>query len=239
MPNEAVGDHIGLKHLWQLQEQAFSYNCQQSRPLQDALGLLDRSVRLNLSILTAMRFGAAKQTVIRVLAADALSRIIVAARIGIWGALPECLSVLRGATESCAQLTLTVSQNLYETALQEINGKKLVRLKFEAVCKDLGELGTAFRRRHSKMSDLAAHATASSLRQAEYRKDGESYDRLGAAESPRNAEIATSECLEYLALVAVATLDAYSKDAIEEVWLATLSELNLSHGALKNQISAT
>lgn len=233
-----AGGHIGLKYLWRLQEQALSYNCRRSRPLQDALDLLDRLVHLNLSILAAMRFEAEKQSAIRVLAVDALSRIVIAARLGAWGALPESLSVLRGATESCAQLTLTISQKLYRTALQEIKGKRLVRLKFDAACRNLGELGAAFRRRHSKMSELAVHSTAASLQQAEYGIGSETCDRLGSAQEPRNAEIAISACIELLQLVAAATLGAYPEDRIAEAWLVTLDEANIARATLKDQISA-
>jgi hypothetical protein len=233
-----VSYQIGLKHLWELQEQCLSQNVQQSKLLRDALGLLDQSIRLNLSILDGMRFAAEKQTAIRVLAVDALSHVVIAARIGVWGALPESLSVLRGGVESCAQLALTVSKELYGTAFREIKGGRLVRLKFAAACKDLGENGDGFRKHHSRISNVAAHSTSSSLQQEEYRINGEPYDRLASAQHPRSAEIATSECLDLAPLVAVSLCKAYDQDGIapQEEWLTTLHDGHVLHGALKGQI---
>lgn len=236
-----VGGHIGIKHLWKLQEQASSYNCQGSKFLQGVLDLLDRSVRLNLSILGDMRFGPEKQTAIRVFGVDALSHIIIAARIGMWGALPESLSVLRTAVEDCAQLALTVNQKLYNTALLEIKGNRLVRLRFNAACNELGELGSSLRDRHSKISNLASHSTSRSLRQEEYDFGSETCDRLGSAHDSQKAEIAASECLEIGQLIAVSLLEAYKQDgiALQAAWLATLDDVHTSHKSLKDRISAS
>lgn len=236
---EVSGD-IGLKQLFESQDQAHFYNCQRSKLVQEGFDLLDKSIRLNLSILSGMRFGSVKQTAIRLLTVDALSHIAVAARVGLWGAQTESLSILRGGVESCAQLSYVVSQKLFEIAIEEIKGKRLKKLKFASVCKCLGTVGASYRKYHSRISNLAPHSTPQRLRRAEYKIQGEPYDRLGFAFDDKSAAISISECIELIQNVGVSLAAAYDQDGmkLQEVWVAGLREINTAHQALRNQIRA-
>jgi hypothetical protein len=239
MKTEMVGD-LGLENLFELQDRAFAHNFQNSEWVQRASATLARSIRLNLSILGGMRFAAEKQTAIRLFAVDTLSHIVIAARIGLWGALPESLSVLRGGIESCVQLGYLVSEQLYKTAIVEINGKRLNRLEFASACAGLGSMGHSFAKHHAKISNLASHATSRRLRQSEYEIDGESYDRLGFATDSESAELATSECMEISQMETVYLTDAYTQDSlsIAEQWVSEMQDLHDAHEAFKNQLVA-
>ncbi len=144
-----------------------------------------------------MAFNPEKQTVLRVLGTDALSHIVVAARVGLWGALPESLSVLRGGIESCGQLGYVVVRKRYKTFIYEANQRGRFRqVGFESACEQLDTLGQRLLRLHQQISDAAAHSTVKRMSLLEYKFEGKEYDRLGFAFEPRHAGIALFHCLE-------------------------------------------
>jgi hypothetical protein len=229
---------VGLARLFEHQDQALSHNRQKSERLRKACAILDRSIRLNLSILGSMRFEAEKQTAIRLLAVDTISHVIISARIGLWGALPESLSVLRGGIESCAQLAYVISERLYRTAILEIKSKRLNRLEYKTACAALGTEAEGFQRRWEQISNLASHATSRRLQQSEYKIGGEPYDRLGFAEDPTNAEITTGECAELSQMGSVSLTSAFEQDGItiDQRWISEIRDLHEALQAVKSQL---
>jgi hypothetical protein len=173
-----------------------------------------------------MAFAAEKQTVIRYLAGDTLSHIVVAARIGLWGALPESLSVLRGAIESCAQLAYVVSEKRYGTVIYEAQVLGRCRqLDFERVCGKLGNLGERLSRLHFQISGAAGHSTLTRLSLLEYKFQGEEYDRLGFAFRPENARLATHHCVLLASLLGECLKIAFLQDGLSFEWDAEFTKM--------------
>ena len=173
-----------------------------------------------------MTFGAEKQTIVRYLAGDTFSHIVVAIRIGLWGALPESLSVLRGAIESCAQLAYVVNEKKYGTAMYE--AKELGRfrqLDFERVCGQLGALGERLLKLHSQISGAAGHSTVTRLSLVEYKFQGQEYDRLGFAFEPENARLAAHHCVLLASLLVECLRTAFLQDTLLFEWDAELTKL--------------
>lgn len=185
-----------------------------------------------------MKFGEAKQTAIRLFAVDALSRIAVSARVGLWGALPESLSVLRGGLESSAQLAYMVSKQLYQTAISEANSRSFQQLEFTQACRGLGTEGAAFAKSHGRISNLASHSTSRSIRFSEYRIGDEAYDRLGFALDTESAELAIGQCVELSQSVAYSLRASYIQDGMPFQWDADLETILEAHEVLKRQLKA-
>jgi hypothetical protein len=229
---------LGLAEIFQHQDVALSRNFQESQFTQAFSAVLSRSIRTNLSILRGMGFGEVKQTCVRLFAIDALSHVAIAARIGLWGALPESLSVLRGGVESCAQLAFMVSKQLYQTAISEANSKKFTELEFANACRGLGQAGADFAKTHGRISNLASHSTSRRIQFVEYQINGETYDRLGFALDAESAELAIGECVEISQSVASSLRIAYLQDDAPFHWIADLQAIFETHEALRQQLKA-
>lgn len=215
---------IELLKLFELQDRALAHNFQQSIWAQRASTILARSIQLNLSILGSMQFPAEKKTAIRCFSVDTLSHIVIAARLGLWGALPESLSVLRGGIESCAQLFYAVEAQRYQTAILEGN-KKFKQLDFQKVCSELGGLGRSLKRDHNQISNQGSHSTAARFGQTEYHSGGDVYDRLGFATNPPSAEEALCRCILPSLMVGDSFECAYLQDGLPFKWKENLGEV--------------
>ena len=226
---------LGLAEIFAHQDDALSRNFQASQFVQAFSSVLSRSIRVNFSILRGIKFDAAKQTAVRLFAVDTLSHIAVSARVGLWGALPESLSVLRSGIESCAQLAYMVSKQLYQTAISEVNSRRFQQLEFREACRGLGPEGAAFAEHHGRISNLASHSTSRRIKLSEYQIDGEAYDRLGFALDAENAELVTGQCVELSQSVAFSLRAAYLQDRAPFHWDADLQNILQTHEALKSQ----
>jgi hypothetical protein len=234
----ADGLDLGLAEIFQHQDVALSRNFKDSEFTQAFSAVLSRSIRTNLAILGGMKFCDVKQTAIRLFAVDALSHVVIAARLGLWGALPESLSILRGGIESCAQLAHMVSKQLYQIAISEANSRKFKELEFEEACRGLGSQGAAFAKAHGRISNLASHSTSRRIRLSEYHIADEAYDRLGFALDAESAELAIGECVELSQSVASSLRASYAQDGVTFPWIADLQDVFETHEALKRQFKA-
>jgi hypothetical protein len=215
MSETPVAAVAGIKHLWASQDEALRQNLGQSAKLREALGALDGAVSLTLKIMGKTRFPAEKQTAIRVLTVDSLSHVVIAARVGLWGAASESLSILRGAVESCAQLSYTVFKQRYQIAISEISSRRLRELEFRACCDAIGPAGSSLKKLHGRLSNTAAHSTPGRLRRSEYEIRGEDYDRLGFAIDPETAEATTLSCLQLVPSIGMCLWEAWKQDQLE------------------------
>lgn len=229
---------LDLVKIFRHQDVALSKNFQNSQLVQAFSALLSRLIFVNFAILRGVTFSPAKQTAIRLFATDSLSHIAIAARVGLWGALPESLSVLRSGVESAAQLAFVILNQRYEAAISEANSRKFAELEFTTVCRALGEQGKAFMRVHGEISNLASHSTSRRIRFAEYKIEGEAYDRLGVTLDAENAELAVGECLELGQSVASSLRAAYSHEAVPFGWIDDLQAIFETHEALKQRYKA-
>jgi len=196
-----VEQKVDLLTIFKLQEAAADQNLKRLPLLQQVMSFLSQGIAIEYRILNEMAFEATKQTVIRLLAGDCISHIVVATRLGLWGAIPEALSILRGALESGAQLEYIVKENIYQTAIYEIQSKRFDRIAYDRIKVELGELGKSADRLHGRLSDLASHSTGRRLSLVEYNLDGEDYDRLGFSVDPNwvlHAEYLSMLCLMQL-----------------------------------------
>jgi hypothetical protein len=175
-----------------------------------------------------MRFAAEKQTTIRKFAVDTLSHIVIAARLGLWGALTESQSVLRGGIESCAQLFYSVAEQRYQTAILE-GPKKFRQLDFKRVLGELDEIGRFLKLRHDRISGRSSHSTPARFNQTEYSIGNDVYDRVGCALDPIAAEYAVCDCIFPSRLVGSSFECAYSQDGLAFSWTEDLAELAKVH----------
>ncbi len=177
---------LGLDELFGLQDAAAEAHLAESELLRRAYLLLSDVVAFNARILHTTQFEAEKQTVVRTLAVDTLSHVIVAIRLALWGALPESLAVWRGALESGAQLKLVVEGQRYKSFIHEMT-RKLDRVSYEAAFSQLGELGASIEKLHGRISEMAAHSTAKRLALVAYEFEGKDFDRFGFARKLEHA----------------------------------------------------
>ncbi len=207
-------DRIGLDEVFILQDEAAKRNFNESSLVKQAYGVVTKTISLCYIVLKEMPFEALKKTAIRWLAVDCLSHAIVAMRIGLWGALPESLGVLRGATESGAQLSYVVRERKYKTLAAEM-ARKFQRVSYETAFEGLGSLGGGMEGLHGRISDVASHSTAKRLALVDYEFEGQDYDRLGFAPAPQNAEIAAFYSMLVCMPVCDALYAAHQQDGLE------------------------
>jgi hypothetical protein len=230
---------LDLQYLFASQDAALQTNLKKSKHVRALFGLLNRFFELHYRVLSTKGFqGAEKQTVIRHFATDTLSHLVVAARLGLWGALPEGLVVLRGGIESLAQLGFVIVTSKYNTVLREA-GRKFEQVEFSAACNGLPELGRELKKLHGKISDKAAHSTATRFTCVTYEFEGKDYDRLGFALSAENAEIVLDSC----GLVAIwfgwVLREAYVPDGIDVSWEPELAAMEKKFHRVRKTLLAT
>jgi len=177
--------------------------------------LLSSLVTISFQALHEMRFPEKKQTAVRHLGTDTLSYLVVATRVALWGALPESLSVLRGAIESCAQLAFVISEGKYATVIYEATELRRFRqIHFDEACSRLGPLGEKLSRLHSQISEAASHSTVKRFALLDYHFEGEEYDRLGFAVDPKSAKLVILHCLPLANVLARCLQLAFMQDSV-------------------------
>ncbi len=223
-PSENVGPSgqilaLGLTELFDLQDEALRRNLLNAEGVHQFSALLSSLVGVCYEALHEMRFPATKQTVVRHLATDALSHLVVATRVGLWGAFPESLSVLRGAIESCAQFTFVVLEKKYATVMYEAKELKRFRqVDFDSACEQLGDLGNKLRKLHNQISEAAGHSTVKRFSLLEYEFEDQEYDRLGFAVDPTAARLLVFHGLQLASVLAASLRLAYFQDRLEFRW---------------------
>jgi hypothetical protein len=214
----------GLNEIFALQDEAAKLNFKESALVREAYEVMSDAIRFSYTVLQEMPFEATKKTAIRRLAVDCLSHAIIAMRVGLWGGLPESLGTLRGATESAAQLTFVVKEQKYSTVAVETN-RKFDQISYESAFDGLGALGESMERLHGRFSNTGSHSTARRLALVDYEYDGQEYDRLGFAPSPKYAEIAVYYSMLVCMPVCDALYMAYKQEDVEFRLAQELSEL--------------
>jgi len=222
--NQNSTTKIGLTELFTLQDEVLKRNLlrQDVLPKTAALSTL---VSVCYQALEEMKFAPEKQEVVRRFACDTLSHVVTAARVGLWGALPESLSVLRGAVESCAQLSFVVAQNQYATVIQEANRGNFQEFSFRQACKKSGVRGERLMNLHNRFSNSFSHSTPKRFRQLGYEFEGEMYDRIGSAADPLVARACTHYCLVMAAELVRCLMEAYVQEGQNFLWGEEVAQL--------------
>jgi len=228
---------LKLKRLFELQDEVLSEHLNKSLFVGRMFDLLSDSLWLNAGVLAALKFEPEKQTAIRRFTCDTLSHVIVAIRVGLWGDLPESLTLLRSALESSTQLLFIVGNRKYKTAVFEME-RKFDQVSFERAVAGLGPLGERAKKIHGKISELAAHATAPRMTLVDYDYDGTTYDRVGFARNPQYAEHSLFYCMDASLLVSQALLYALEQDGIPISWQEQMNEINERFESLRSDILA-
>lgn len=185
--NVAEQVKLDFSALFQSQEKAAVLNWSKSPFLQKAVPFLADNVALNLAFLGEMPFNdAEKKTAVRILGVDSISHVVIASRLGLWGASPQSVAILRGALESVTLLASVVFHQKYRTAISEVN-RKFNQIEFESALHSLGKLGKNIKALWGQMSNLGPHASAKRIQLSEYEYDGTKYDRIGCAIDPEGA----------------------------------------------------
>jgi hypothetical protein len=206
---------ITLETLFWLQDQASKHNHEKSRIVQRRLAFVGDAVRLACAVLASTHFPPHKQTAIRVLATDVIASIVTSTRVGMWGNLPDSVTLLRTALETSAILASVVEAQEYQAVTCEMQTAKMRRFSYDEAVGRLGELGSRLKSLWGRLSNIGHHSTGTRMKFTSYELDGERYDRLGAALDPKSAELALAygpdicvhllECLE----------KTYSQDLLE------------------------
>ena len=215
--NQNPTTSIGLTELFELQDEVLKRNLLRNDVLPKT-GALSSLVSVCYHALEEMKFSPEKQEVVRRFACDTLSHVVTAARVGLWGALPESLSVLRGAVESCAQLAFVVAQNQYKTVIQEANRGNFQEFSFRQACKKSGVRGERLMNLHNRFSSTFSHSTPKRFKQLGYEFEGETYDRLGSAADPAVSRTSTHFCLVISAELVRCLMEAYMQDDRNFPW---------------------
>jgi hypothetical protein len=210
--------------LFRLQDEVLKRNLLERELLPNAAAL-SSLVSVCYQALEEMRFSAEKQEVVRRFACDTLSHIVTAARVGLWGALPESHSVLRGAIESCAQLAFVVSQNQYKTLIEEAKRRRFQEYSFRQACKKLGERGTRLMNLHSRFSDSFSHSTPKRFRQLGYEFEGEAYDRIGSAADPVAAQLCIHSSLVIAGELVRCLMETHLQEGQNFLWGEQVAQL--------------
>jgi hypothetical protein len=221
--NDALTSSVGLTELFELQDEALRRNLLNEHGVHQLAALLSSLVSISFQALHEMSFPEEKQTAVRHLGTDTLSYLVVAARVGLWGALPESLSTLRGAVESCAQFAFVVIGKRYKTVIYEATQLGRFRqVHFDQVSSELGPLGEKLRRLHDQISEAASHSTVKRFSLLDYHFDGEEYDRLGFAVDPKSAKLVIFHCSLLARILAKSLQLAYVQDGITFRWTTEL-----------------
>ena len=215
---------IGLTELFELQDEVLKRNLLRNDVLPKT-GALSSLVSVCYHALEEMKFSPEKQEVVRRFACDTLSHVVTAARVGLWGALPESLSVLRGAVESCAQLAYVVAQNQYKTVIHEANRGNFQEFSFRQACKKSGLRGERLMNLHNRFSSSFSHSTSKRFKQLGYEFEGETYDRIGSAADPVVSRVCTHFCLVIAAELVRCLMEAYIQDERNFPWGEEVAQL--------------
>ncbi len=231
-----MAEKLSLDRLFNVQDEVLHEHLASSEVLKQTADFISDCVSLNMDILQSMRFEENKQTAIRTLAVDSISHTVVAVRLGLWGDLPESLTILRSAIESNAQLQFIVKERMYETFAYEME-RKLERTSFDASIAGLGGLGGRIRTIHGRISDIAAHSTASRSALVSYEFEGEFYDRVGFARNVDNAEFAHFYCMDSSMMPTEAFVWAYEQENLSFKWILDVNGLSARFDTIKKALS--
>jgi hypothetical protein len=201
----------GLTELFRLQDEALTRHLLDGEIL-GRTAALSSLIGICYETLNQMEFSRAKQIVIRRFTLESLSHVVVGARIGLWGALPESHSVLRGAIESCAQLALVVTQSGYEGVLAEARRDRFQEYSFRQACKKLGQRGRRLMDVHNRFSALFAHSTPRRFKNLDYEFEGQQYARLAHAVDPNIARLCVHFSLTIAAELTRCLMEAHLQD---------------------------
>ena len=220
---------LGLNEVFRLQDEAAKRHLAQSELLRLAYGVISDAIDICAKSLMNAKFPAEKQTAIRRLGVDCLSHLIVSMRVGLWGALPESLSVHRGAIESAGQLLYVVKNQTYRTAVTEMR-RKFDTVRYKTVFTELGNMGASMDKLHGRFSEMASHSTAMRSQFVQYEFDGTEYDRLGFAVESRFAEFVAYYSMLVVMMVCDALFLAHQQEerelALSQELLAVLGRFN-------------
>jgi len=224
---------VKLQRLFRVQDEVFEEHLSQSPLLKQVFDFISDCLWLDTKILVSLSFDSEKQTVIRRFAVDSLSHSIVAVRTGLWGDLPESLTILRSALESALQLQYIVREQKYATTVYEMD-RKLNQVSFGSAISGLGALGDRAKTIHGRLSEDAADATAKRMNLVAYEHDGEVYDRVGFARNKEWAEMALFYCMDTSVMVAQALHEAMAQEGLPIPWEDELAALHQRFETLRN-----
>jgi hypothetical protein len=226
-----------IDRVFSLQDEVMKKHLAISAFARNAYTLISDVVKLNVYIIEKMHFRQDKQDAVGAIAVDSIGPVIVGVRVALWGDMPESLTVLRSAIESCARLQYVVQEQKYQTAVYEMrDGFK--QLEYKKVVRQLDRLGTKIDRLHGLISDAAAHATANRLKWNTYDHKGDTYFRVGFARDIEKAELPLFYCMDVCLLVADALRQAYEQEGPSFRWQGEFDEMLKRHTLLKNEYSS-
>lgn len=190
-----------LEDLFRLQHEALLSNLSSDK-VTELLGFVRDFAGLITDTLESLDFAdPAKKTVIRILAVDSLSSLLVACRAGLWGNVPEAAVLIRTALETLTILTCLVEEGAFRAFDFEMRSR-LRRFSYVACHTRLGDRGQRVNSLHGKLSDVGGHTSRNRLKFAEFKKDGVGYDRFGCAADADASEMALlliPDALQHLA----------------------------------------
>ncbi|MHB8410720.1 MAG: hypothetical protein ACYDDI_02100 [Candidatus Acidiferrales bacterium] len=175
--------------------------------------MISEAIYSTVRILQSVPFEGDKREVVVDFSFDAISSVIVSARVGLWGNVPESLTILRAALERAVQLRYVVSESKYTVARYEMD-HELKETSYDTAISALGNRGNNIRKLHGLISEAAAHATAKRLHFGQYEHKGEQFARLGLAHNPNGSLSCLYYCMYILMSLLEQMREAYRQDKI-------------------------
>lgn len=121
---------------------------------------------------------------------------------------------------------------MYDTASSEMD-RKFNQISFKKVVRELGQFGEMIRKLHDKISEVAAHATATRLKWDSYEHQGATFFRAGFARDASKAEMALFYCMYVCIVVLDALEEAYQQDSLQFDWGTELQDLRQRFSSLR------
>jgi hypothetical protein len=141
----------------------------------------------------------------------------------MYGAIPQSITVLRGALEASALFIHVVFGQRYETAIYEGN-RKFDEIEFKNTLRQLGTFGDDIEFHWGRMSEYA-HASAKRIRMAAYKHEDLEYDRIGGAIDPDGAAAVSYFSMHPTILVLVCLHKAAEQEPVGFPWETEYEEL--------------
>jgi hypothetical protein len=224
-----------LRKLYTVQDEVLEENLAEVSLASDFRDLISTVCKVCASVLPRLPFPDPKNLVLRAWAADALTGAMVATRVGLWGNLPESMSVLRPSIERTAQLLHIVTQEAYKTADYERSRGRFTQLAYEKIVDGLS-IGKGTKELHGRVSDLAAHATARSMVWGSYKSGEENYLRLGVSRDRDVPPVVLFYCANTVILVMNALEGAFQQEGRVFSLSGDTESLYQQYGVLKERI---
>lgn len=156
---------------------------------------------------------------------DALSTLINSLKIALYGCFSDSMTLLRPTLEELTIMNYIVSKGSFDTANYELD-RSFKKLEFETIVKSVKD-GQTIKNLWGRISALAAHGTASRIRNNRFDINGRNLPTVGVSLDPERKERCLHEIMNVSLYMIRILTDFYGtkKEIISEDFFSKSSEL--------------